>query len=642
MEPNLDPDAARGLRARNAWLAAFGLSALWLVVAWCIVGDYGPTWDMAFGDFAQGRRYLEYFSTGRPAHVDWSLPLSLTTRQPAPDFQPGFLWYQIFPFATTLSAALAQGLWHETGLVEPMVAHHLAGPICVALVVFALGLFLARRAGGWVALAAIALWLTQPRYLEHAINNLKDGPESCLYVLAMLAVYVASTQRRRVFWLLAGALTAIALSQKQNALFLPFHSLVFLSLAWGLERFKGRATQWISWKGVGLALLAFVVVYVAFSPQFWTAKPWERIVPFFKEMLDVGNQMTSERERDLSADPSSITWNGALHVLWGTPPTVLILALVGLFVPIVSGRLRIFFATLAFFPVLRVSLPGMRDFDGVRHFIEFAAGLGALAAIGSVGLAQLAAAKLQVQTKRLVTIAAALLAICPSLWATASVHPHGIAYYNSFVGGLAGAQARGIQDATDYWAASYWQAFDWISEHADKGAAVYVPVAPHVARCIAPLKLREDLRLLPENPTELPDPLYVLYILGKGGGTPAVVQLEEDGKTVVHTRLVQGAPIHKIHKLSGASLAEIRLVVSRERRAQAALARLWAWIQAPDVAEGKERLAEQAKRMHSVHPITALAHAVDAKLAESELREVLPKELQSDAEDLIWFFRQGK
>jgi hypothetical protein len=139
----------------------------------------------------------------------------------------------------------------------------------------------------------------------------------------------------------------------------------------------------------------------------------------------------------------------------------------------------------------------------------------------------------------------------PAAWACADTWPFGNCYFNSFAGGLRGAQQRGWRSSTDYWAASYWQACEWLSQHAEPGAGVFVSVAWHVGDAVARLRLRSDLHLLssPESPRYgYPDVLYVMYVTHRAFYGPATWALEE-APELVHEIRVQDAPILRIHRV---------------------------------------------------------------------------------------------
>ena len=239
------------------------------------------------------------------------------------------------------------------------------------------------------------------------------------------------------------------------------------------------------------------------------------------------------------------------------------------------------------FPVARTLLPGAINFDGVRHFLEFMPCLAVLAGLG-LDLVLREAARRWAAAWRPVARAGAgaLLAgalLAPAAWACADTWPFGNCYWNGFAGGLSGAQRNGWRSSTDYWAASYWQGFDWLSQHAEPDAGVFVTVAWHVADAIAPLRLRPDLQLLssPDAPKYgYPKVLYVAYVTHKAFYGPATWELEQES-VPVHQIDVQGAPILRIHRVDDPGQVRRVLDLARTRNdPRAAALRMGDWLAA--------------------------------------------------------------
>jgi hypothetical protein len=226
----------------------------------------------------------------------------------------------------------------------------------------------------------------------------------------------------------------------------------------------------------------------------------------------------------------------------------------------------------------------MRQFDGVRHFIEFLPYLCLAAGLGLHALHRFVSAR--VGWGRPGRAAAAVLLYAPALGLpaleTLRTHPNGICYYNALAGGLAGAQARGDPSATDFWGNSYWQGLAWLNEHAERGSSVIVPIADHVARSAAPVRLRPDLSLSSMSP-----PAYVMYITRRSKYGELVRELER-GAEPVHEIRVQGGVILRIFLLADDAFGRrmLALWANRSRSREGAQRRLFTWIRLqPDVQE---------------------------------------------------------
>jgi hypothetical protein len=156
-------------------------------------------------------------------------------------------------------------------------------------------------------------------------------------------------------------------------------------------------------------------------------------------------------------------------------------------------------------------------------------------------------------------LVAALLCLAPLGTWLVRHHPHQIAYFNPLIGGLAGARARGVPDATDYWANSYRVGLDWLNAHAAPNAVVLVGVAEHTLYAVREVRLRRDLQpramtgvplhVIESNIARGPRTFYLMYVIRPGWYLPLVQQV--DGKlTPVHEIAVDGAPILRILKLN--------------------------------------------------------------------------------------------
>ncbi|HZL98609.1 MAG TPA: glycosyltransferase family 39 protein [Planctomycetota bacterium] len=570
------PPAAPRVALRLGLAAA----ALWLIVAATRLGDYGLTWDGPQGEYAHGEQYLGYLLSGDRAYLDfWHGPpkpyLQLEHRQPHlawPEWL--FPWYAAHTLTGMLSAASCRLLWDTLGWVPAMSAHNLPIALWVALLLAVLVRWAALRWGAAAGIAAALSLLLAPRFLADAFNNIKDAPEACLYALAVLAFAAALARPRPLRFALAGALTGLALAQKFNALFIPLQVLLYWALACGVRRARGRPAIPFPWIGAPVAAAAGLAAWLAVSPMLWTdtlagvqayVDYWHRqgLAPF-------------------ELDP----WDGVLSWLWTTPPVLLLLAALGACSPRLSADERCLLLLGVALPIGRTALPGAINFDGVRHFLEFQPFMALLAAAGAAWLLEGVARRWS--PERRVLAAAPLLALlfATPLLAVVATWPHGTCYFNALVGGLGGAQARGIGSATDYWAGSYWQGLAWLNGQAESRAGLLVPVANQVAAAIAPVRLRADLVLLPPTgeAAEPPAVLYVMYVTRREFYDGVAYELDAE-HAPLHELQVQGGTILRIHRFDAPDEIGRVLELAGDRERVRAAQRLHAWVvrQPPEV-----------------------------------------------------------
>lgn len=641
-DPARDPDAARiattpaappaperrAPDVRAGRRAALLSAGAWLLV-WLATADaFGPTWDAASIEYPLGERALGYV-LGRPTadgpssrpgtyaeHLVASKPPG-PSRAPHPEFPVPIATHTTWPLMPILSAASCEVFWTRLGLLKPFVAHHLPIALSAALLAALLARAAGRRFGLWGGVAAAALLLTAPRFAADAYNNLKDVPEACFYFAAAM-LFLRAFEGGPGRWVVAGAVGGVALAQKANALLLGPHVLVaFVVLR--VAAWRAAAKPRWSWLGVVLGLVAAAATYLAFSPQYWD-DPWPALKAHYEHVLTTGN--TAFRVGDGARE---VSFEAVLTALFTTPPALLAAALLGLFNPRLEGRLRLFLLIGALLPPARTLLPGMVNFDGVRHFWEFHPFLCLLGA-GGVDLFARGFGLLLRRVPSgpaLAGAATTLLCFGPTAFDLAAYMPDGTTYYNAFCGGLKGARQRSNDyEATDYWANGYWRALDWLNANAAPGARVIVPLAPKVAQCGASVKLRADLVLNPPDGRPLGAPTYVMYVTRDNWYRKFVWEMDQF-HAPAYVREVGGAPILKIHAFkAGADGDAAVLQWARQELGERAFNRMMTW------ATSDRDPSVNARRVATVNEI--IRRPVPTAERVQALRAFLPPNFDAD------------
>jgi 4-amino-4-deoxy-L-arabinose transferase-like glycosyltransferase len=525
------------------------------LLALALLPDYGPTWDAAQFDYPLGEALLRALASDEVTlsealeHKDPG-PL----RAPHPAFRMRAPWWFVWPLTPVLSAASCRLFWGKLGWLDAMSSHLLPiAAISVALL-FVLVRWMAKRLGLGAALVSAAALVTAPRFLADSFSNPKDAPEACLYTLAWLAFGRACAGGGWRAWLGLGALAGAALAQKINAVFLVPQAIVALLLFRLLGTADGARVGRIL-RGFAVALPAAAAAWFLLSPPLWVDPlgNLELEIDYARAHNSVKAQIAAAERQGLPV-PELWRWDAAAHAVWTVPIPLLALAAVGLFARRLARCDRILLAVGAVFPVAKMPFLGVQNFDGVRHFLEYLPPLAALAGAGfdmvARGAARILAPERGGWRARGVELACAALLLAPGAVAAIHTHPNGVCYYNSFVGGLAGAQRREIPTATDYWANSYWQAAAWLRDHAEPGSIILVPIVPQVMEAIAPVRLRADLRVPRFRRRPPKGAIYVVYVTRKSFYTELVKRLEHDSQPV-HEIHCDGAPILRIHRFDG-------------------------------------------------------------------------------------------
>ena len=469
---------------------------LFTLVGLLTIEQYGLTWDEP-ENLVVGERYLAFFLTGDTTLLDFSRPRPEVDNPDGLDLR--LLDSHAHPPLPNIAAAVTGrvlGRW--TGWLDPVDARHAA---IVAMGGLTLGVtyLFAREALGrpTAVLATLALALF-PRFVGHAHYNLKDIPKTLLFAVTLWGLWRGVTFRRPAWIAGAGLILGAGLGVRPNLAIAAVVGFLWVGICF---------RQWWCERGVRLAILTLplpvAVGFVATWPAMWVA-PVETARGLWEYWTWLG--LSGRQEWTLYP---------LLMLAFTTPLPTLVLACWG-----VIGSIRLWrddghrFLTLLWLwlglPLIRASMPGMNIYDGIRHFLEVVPALAMLSALGAREVVWLIEGAARRMTRWVAHVVVVLLFL-PALFDLVHFAPYEIAYFNRLIGGLSGAQAVGVQDATDYWGTSYRRGFTWLNEHAPRGAALYMPPGQqHLATATHGLWLREDVVLISEGEATA-GPVYVMH-----------------------------------------------------------------------------------------------------------------------------------
>ena len=440
---------------------AIAVIVLYLVISFIVVKDYGITWDEPV-NFEIGHKYLHYYITGE---------LNLADDAPKIEGHPNFYVDAVTYFpatqkfgavANTLSAVTCYIFYQRFHLLDPIPAHHIVVPILVAIFLYILFSFVRRYWGSFVAFLSVASLISYPRFFGHSFNNIKDVPQMVFSSLTIM-VFVNWWFTKRIKYLyFTFILFGIALATKVDAVFAPVILILWLTPVFiqKLRRndlLKIRTLAHMTAGGVIVALL-FIVSY---PPLLKMNK-----VNFLYSMLSWYS--------NVAAAPN-ISWNlyAPLQISYVTPVIMLCLFAAGFIWiscnDITKNRTNFLLLIWFAFPVLRQCFPHVNHYDGIRHFLIFLVPFTIITSIG----AEKVAGYLTNYTKIKRTISTGLLCIIillPNVYSIVSAHPYQTTYFNCLIGGLKGAQNRGVPFSCDYWLNSYREAGEWLEKNAKSDA----------------------------------------------------------------------------------------------------------------------------------------------------------------------------
>jgi hypothetical protein len=457
-----------------AWLtparASFAIALAVLLWSGLSLKHYGITSDSP-SLFYSGDRHLFWMTHPTLPKALALLDLDYNPPGFSPDFQrfPDIkdpAHYPVFPglFAGVVSLVLHDQL----GWMDHIDGHHFGLVLLQVVLLFLFGLYACRLLGRGAGIVATLACAFYPTVLGHTPNNAKDLPCAMFYAVALMAtgVGVLKEKPKHLYW--ASVFIGLGLGAKLNAGFVFISLLVWSPIAWWLLYRKTKAIpKGVVWAYLAAPFVAFLVFFVAW-PWLWYGGPrdwYEHLAEYVRFMAGFG-----------ASGRNTPTTYSLKALFLQTPPVVLVAMLAGMgwgWKGTREDKVRyaLLWCWLAL-PILRIAAPRSNFYDGNRHFMEYAPAACAFAGLGAALLARRLWAYLEPRKLGLAGVGAAGLAgFTGILLPVAEYHPYETTYFNFLVGGLGGAQQRGLfrigppQDIRvngtegDYWFSSARDAF---------------------------------------------------------------------------------------------------------------------------------------------------------------------------------------
>jgi hypothetical protein len=534
------------------------VALVYLVIAVATISDYGVMWDCS--EMLTGDRDLYFYLTLDRDYLDYDKAASIPeyARPDHPDFDaiarhaliappiqsPQDIW-PVGPLSSSLTKKIFYSLLSCLGPIE---AHHLAPILWYVAFLVIVHRFTLRWFGRWPAAVALIALATYPRLIAHSHVNLKDIPSLTVFTLTITTFFEGIMERRWRLLLLSSLSWGVALATKANALFLPL-----IIGAWflydGVRR--RRAGEEPLQRRMRIMLAAYPFAGVAVACALW---PWL--------FMDFPSHLRAHLQHLLTrgyGGPGHWQIEPLMNAVITMPLAVLALAALGVCVlflrhkEAVRSGLPLLLGLWLAIPILRVSVPSALNFDMIRRFMEFLPPVGIAAGLGAAAIVE----GLAVAAKRLPVWMGALLVVAaffgPIVSWNVRNHPHQVVFYNALVGGLQGAQRRGLPESTDYWGLATRSGIRWINAHAERDAALLVPVGHQHIAYTRKEWLRSDIDFIDQESLSFSEvaarwkahrgPAYVMYLTRTThyGGfvrdidatTPPVMSITVDGGVIL-------------------------------------------------------------------------------------------------------------
>ncbi len=541
---------------------------IYLIPAFATAPNYGLTWDEAMNEWYIGERNLRYYLTLDKSWLDFKHPVDFSMDGRHPDLRHSGRPWRTQNFGNMLSSLGCYVFFFKLGWMNAIKAHHAPNFLLMAGVLAVMFSFMRKNFGIAATLIGVFAIAFQPRFWAHAHFNTKDFPYACIMAFTMLAAVRGILNKSAGWVVFASVLLGLAGATKPNAALIPailalWYLFARTDISSKVKSNVNPHNEEFGRKGFLVALLAAplvaVLVFYAAWPYLWTS-PIEALRLYLQWYM--GSAVKGE---------PGFQWATFIIFLIVQPPAVLIFGTIGSWVAvrgIIKNENRQAQAFLLFWfilPVIRVLLPRMYNYDGVRHFIEYAIPLGALTGIGAAQSFKwlISAFKRRASQPVRAALAGIIVALPFLTWSATMIriHPYELVYFNFLLGGAAGAERKcyncGL--ATDYWGSSYRQGIEWLNANAEHDALVVVPIAGHIVRAVQRMWVRPDLRIAVTRHKSdeflhqslqgvRPGHIYVMYITRTRAYGELVRRVDYRGE-IKHAIIVDGVPILKIVKL---------------------------------------------------------------------------------------------
>ncbi len=505
------------------FLLAAVLAAVFLVVNFLNLNDYGETWDESVH--------------WRNGEINWQV---ITGQAPIDQIETNHNLKYYGPLADLLGQGSKMIFTDKLNWLNEVAAHH------VPLVIFGAILLGAVYGLGYLAGGTLTAFLSSiflllfPRFIGESQGNPKDLPVAALAALAMMLFVWAWSRKKWWQFILAGAVLGAALAVRTNALWVPLIILVWILISdrdliknWFKTRSKAfslkeKFKRW-GWAVIAYPFIAFGTM-LAFWPWLWPA-PLNR---FWEAVVSVGSYdwtgLVKYAGKILPAP--DLPWHYApVMLFWVTPALILALAVIGSVIAVrqsiqKTNRVMILFpvwltVVLGSIILLRISV-----YDGIRHFFLVVPALAVLAGGGGAFVYHWLAKKYSPGAgRRLALIVWSVILFIGGgsiFYKMILIHPYQLYYFNELIGGMGGAYP---DYEVGYWGIEMKGGAEWLNQNVSGDARIAVQPTDKMA---IPF-LRSDLKAVKEkdnpdyslaltkanyDPFKSLEPIYVLNIDG--------------------------------------------------------------------------------------------------------------------------------
>jgi len=407
-------------------------------------------------------------------------------------------WHFWNPHPPVYKAAMALTEATFGGVVGSIRGYRLAPAIWFGLLVAALFLVGARAGGTAVGAGAAISLLVMPRVFGHAHFAVTDTPLMFFWFVATVGLVRWVTAGDRSWGVLGAMCLGLAIGTKFTGYLLVAPLFVWLLL---FERSLVTVRRTLAW-GLGGLVLWFIV-----NPLAWH-HPVGYTLTLFAESLD-REAVVPIRTYYLGTQFGYVVpWHEAIVLFMVTTPvSLLVLAGLGTLRGAVlrEDRIAVLCVIQFLFFMGLMALPSSPNHDGIRLFLPMYPFVALLSGVGFGWIVERIRSGTRGQQASLAIAAAGLLFFLPPYVQSMRIAPFYLSYYNETIGGLSGAEQRGME--VTYWYDSITPGFlEQLNEALPPGARLATfPTLDYFLELQQYGVLRDDIEIV----FEFPAPYYL-------------------------------------------------------------------------------------------------------------------------------------
>lgn len=487
---------------------SYVVGIIFFVLGLITLPHYGINWD-TINHLPRGQAYLRYILTGKKDYSGlqetlyatgnqylsqkyWQDPRSLLLKViPNEDYAKSRSIYQNVNYdynyfmqhdgyghpsaSDIISSFFNFILYQKLHLINDIDSYRVYGVFLASVLIGLIYYWISNQYGKLAGFISVLALSTYPLFwAESHFNTEKDIPETVFWGIFIYLFYKGTINKNIRQLIISGIILGLAIGTKFNAVFLPFVVGSWLIYYVIRNKWYKKPVEFI--KKNKLFLLSFILiplmgitVFVFLWPYLWSDIP-NKIKEVVKFYFEIGTT-TSVDSRFLG--PININTYPLIWITYTTYPYVLFLSFFGLLKFIAEFKKdKTGFGLLVilwlFIPIIRAIMPGAHTYGGVRQIMEFIPPLAILTGVGSKFVADLVVRK---KGQRIINFLIIILFL-PLIIKLIVIHPFENAYFNSWIGGLKGAQQKDIPYWGNTFGGGYRSGVVWLNENAEENAPV--------------------------------------------------------------------------------------------------------------------------------------------------------------------------